>query len=106
MKLDYFRQVRAFFNLKGDLKSPAVALYFALLHIANESSHEGGINQSFHVDNERLMHLAGIGSKNTLISQRKILCQRGFIEYQSGGHFVDGKRNVGFYTLKKLYKNF
>ena len=91
MKLDYFRQERAFFNLKGTLKSGAIALYFALLHIANASSHEGGINQSFRVDNERLMHLAGIGSKKTLASLRQLLCDRGFISYQAGGNFVDGR---------------
>ena len=103
MKLDFFQQERAFFKLKADLKSNAVALYFALLHIANASSHEGGINQSFRVDNERLMHLSGIASKKTLVSIRNVLCQRGFIDYQSGGRFVDGRRNVGLYTLKKLY---
>lgn len=105
-KLNLILQFRAFFRRQDDtLNHSAIALYNALLHVANESSYEGGINQTFTVDNERLMKLAGIGSKNTLNLQRKALCERGLIKYVCGGRFEKGRRTVGKYELIKLYKN-
>ena len=103
-KLNLIRQFRAFNQKKNNtLKSADIAIYVALLGIANDSSHEGGINQTVSVDNERLMKLAGIGSEKTLVAHRDALQRLGFISYVSGGAFVNGIRISGKYTLIKLY---
>ena len=103
-KLNLILQWNAF-NLKriGLLKPPAISIYVTLLDLANRASFSGGVTSSISVDNERLMRLSGIGSKQTLIEHRNILIRHGFISYSSGGHFVDGKRVSGCYTIIKLY---
>ena len=103
-KLNLVRQFRAFGEKKdGKLKAAAIALYYALLETANEASHEGGTCRSVRIDNARLMKRAGIGSERTLAIQRKALQEGGFIEYEAGGKFVEGKRIPGKYKLLKLY---
>ena len=103
-KLNLVRQFRACGKKKGGkLKATAIALYYTLLEVANEASHEGGACRSIRIDNARLMKLAGIGSERTLVIQRKALQERGFIEYEAGGKFVEGKRIPGKYKLIQLY---
>lgn len=102
--MNLIRQFCAFGKKKnGKLKASAIALYYALLELANEASHEGGVCQTIRVDNERLMKRAGLGSERTLIIQRKALQEEGLIEYEAGGFFVEGKRIPGKYRLVKLY---
>lgn len=102
-KLNLVRQFRAFHSLSNEnLKASAISLYFKLLGLANEASHEGGVNQTVTVDNKRLMGIAGIGSEHTLIEQRKELIEQGFIVYKKGA-CVEKKCAPGSYTLVKLY---
>lgn len=101
--LNIIRQFSAFAEKsKNELKAPAMTLYVALLHLANQSSFEGGVCPVVRVDNARLMKYAAIGSKHTLREQRRILIRLGYIKYQKGRR-VEGKNIVGQYTLIKLY---
>ena len=103
-KLNIVRQFIAFEEKsKGKLKSSAIAVYLALLHLANRASYEGGVNPIVAVDNARLIMYSGIGSKRTLYEQRKNLVRLGFIKYKRG-RYTDGKSSLGQYELVRLYE--
>ena len=97
--LNLIRQFNAFNQKKiGTLKPQAVALYIALLDVANQASFAGGVTNTISIDNNRLLQLSAIGNKKTLALHRQALVDNGFIDYTQGGQ---GK--VGAYRIIKLY---
>ena len=80
------------------LKPAAIAIYIALLDVANRAGNHAGLRQTVAVDNDRLMRLAGIANKKTLGEHRRALVANRFIDYKKGG-----RGTPGTYTLLRLY---
>lgn len=96
--MNYIKQINAFWNFRllNKTSHSETALYFAILHCANNS----GWKSDVAIPNSTLINLAAFSDASQLSKVRNRLVQLNLIEYKKGS-----AKTAGTYKITKLYKD-